>query len=74
MFFFESDVSGSVVIRSSGTEPTLKAYISVTVENKVVAAEEEEEMERQITADLEKRHWGLTPLRNFTIGYPRVLG
>ena len=55
MFFFESDVSGSVVIRSSGTGPTLKAYISVTVENKVVAAEEEEEVERQITADLEKR-------------------
>ena len=54
MFFFESDVSGSVVIRSSGTGPTLKAYISVTVENKVVA-EEEEEVERQITADLEKR-------------------
>jgi len=59
MFFFESDVSGSVVIRSSGTGPTLKAYINVTVENKVVVAaaeeEEEEEVERQITADLEKR-------------------
>ena len=49
-FFFEGAESGSVVIRPSGTEPKLKAYISVTAENKAVA----EEVERQITADLEK--------------------
>ena len=50
-YFFEGDVSGSVVIRPSGTESKPKAYISVTAENKIAA----EEVERQITADLEKR-------------------
>lgn len=49
-FFFEGDVSGSVVIRPFGSEPKLKAYISVTAENKTAAEEEE----RQIIADLEK--------------------
>lgn len=46
----ENCVSGSIVIRRSGTEPKLKAYISVTAANE----EQARAVETKITVDLEK--------------------
>lgn len=51
-YFYEgTDVADSVVIRTSGTEPKLKAYISVTAEKKQTA----EEIENKIRAALAAR-------------------
>lgn len=51
-YFYEgAGVNGSVVIRPSGTESKLKAYISVTAKNEAKARE----IGVAIKADLEKR-------------------
>ena len=48
-YYRGSEVEGSLVIRPSGTEPKLKAYISVTAENEAKARE----IEAAITAEIE---------------------
>lgn len=51
-YFYQGDaVSGSMVIRSSGTETKLKDYISVTVPS----ADKGHEIEKQIKTEIDRK-------------------
>ena len=50
-FFVGKQCNGSVVIRPSGTEPKLNAYISITAKDE----SEAREVEKRIIADLTNR-------------------